>query len=77
MLGHLPILRGISFTLGPAAARIAITSAVMGIAVTGVAIATFGPIFIDTEVVRADSFEAGCWTSAKWDGFGNREIRLV
>ena len=18
-----------------------------------------------------------CWTSAKWDGFGNREIRLV
>ena len=25
----------------------------------------------------ASTKERMCWTSAKWDGFGNREVRLV
>ena len=59
MLGLLTNLVGISFTAGSTAARVAAASAVMGVSVTGVTIATVGPVFNDTETVYADVFEAG------------------
>ena len=59
MLGLFTKLIGINFTLDSTAARLATGSAIMGVSVTGVILATFGPVFSDAEAVSADSFEAG------------------
>ncbi len=59
MLGLSSNLLGIGFTLGSTAARVAVASTVMSVSVTGVTIATVGPVFSDTEMVSADAFSAG------------------
>ncbi len=59
MLGLSTHRRGSNFTRGSTAARMAAASAIIGISVAGVILATVGPVFSDTEVVSADTFEVG------------------
>ncbi len=56
MLGHLAKLLGIRHELGPAGKRAVMTGAVAVVSVTGVTLATVGPVFSDADTVKADFY---------------------